>query len=85
MKILKKEKKLVTHEQIDHWPKFSASEGTNSEFMSTSETLKEECQCVRNACVSVRASDCILQLHLEGGGPGDQELAYEGLGQLKRN
>ena len=33
-------RKLVAHEQIEHWPKFSASEGTNSEFMSTSESLK---------------------------------------------
>ena len=28
-------RKLVAHEQIEHWPKFSASEGTNSEFMNT--------------------------------------------------
>ena len=33
-------RKLVAHEQIEHWPKFSASEGTNSEFMSSSESLK---------------------------------------------
>ena len=33
-------RKLVAHEQIKHWPKFSASEGTNSEFMSTSESSK---------------------------------------------
>jgi len=31
---------LIAHEQIEHWPKFSASEGTNSEFISTSESLK---------------------------------------------
>ena len=33
-------RKLVGHEQIEHSPKFSASEGANSEFMSTSEILK---------------------------------------------
>ena len=33
-------RKLIAHEQIEHLPKFSASEGTNSEFMSTSESLK---------------------------------------------
>ena len=32
-------RKLVVHEQIKHWPKFSASEVTNSKFMSTSESL----------------------------------------------
>ena len=43
----------------------------------------EECQCVRNAGVSVRAWDCILQLHLEG--EEAWGLAYEVVGQLKRN
>ena len=57
-------RKLVVHEQIEHWPKFSASEGTNSKFMNTSKSLNgsylwEKCQCVRNARVSVRAWDCI--------------------------
>ena len=33
-------RKLVAHEKIKPWPKFSASEGMNSEFMSTSERLK---------------------------------------------
>ena len=33
-------RKLVAHKQIEHWPKFSASEGRNSEFISTSESLK---------------------------------------------
>ena len=35
-------RKLVAYEQIivEHWPKLSASEGTNSEFMSSSESLK---------------------------------------------
>ena len=31
---------LVAHEQMEHWPKFSSSEGMNSEFMSTFESLK---------------------------------------------
>ena len=31
---------LVAHEQMEHWPKFSASEGMNSEFMSNFESLK---------------------------------------------
>ena len=54
-------RKLVTHEQIEHWPKFSASEGMNLEFMSPSESLKDsqsylpkECQCGRNVCVGMR-------------------------------
>ena len=51
---------LVANEQSEHWPKFSASEGTNSEFMSTTEALKvgylpEKCHYVRNARVGVRA------------------------------
>ena len=33
-------RKLVAHEQIEHWPKSSAREGTNSELMGTSESLK---------------------------------------------
>ena len=33
-------RKLVAHKQIEHWPKVSASEGANSEFMSTFESLK---------------------------------------------
>ena len=36
-------RKLVAHEQIivgEHWPKLSASEETNSEFMSSAESLK---------------------------------------------
>ena len=33
-------RKLVAHEKIEHWPKFSASEGMKLEFMSTSESLK---------------------------------------------
>ena len=54
-------RKLIAHEQIEHWPKFSASEGTNSEFISTSESLKnielptrtvpmrEKCSCRRES------------------------------------
>ena len=34
-------RKLVTNEHIEHWVKFIASEGTNSEFMSTSESSKK--------------------------------------------
>ena len=33
-------RRLVAHELIEHWPQFSASEGTNSKFMSTSVSLK---------------------------------------------
>ena len=57
-------RKLVAHEQIvEHWPKFTASEGANSEFLSTSESLKGRVtyqnQCVRNARVGVRAWGCM--------------------------
>ena len=50
-------KKMVASEQMEHWLKFSASEGTNSEFMSTSESLKgrityQECANVWEILVS---------------------------------
>ena len=57
-------RKLVTYEQIvEHWQKFTASEGTNSEFMSPSESLKDTCTrtvLMQVKCLSQRES---VRLH----------------------
>ena len=54
-----------TRKLVEHWPKFGAEIGMNSEFMSTSESLKGREMHEKCLCWHARASKC-MRLMLNG-------------------